>query len=258
MPNPNNFYTIYIDDKKFCLSKATLTKNGNSLLANIIKDEESTEYISLIENNIFIDRDPHSFSFILDMMRGYKIDLNEINDPILKKKIESDIEFYNINEIKINPEDILKVQGEKYEDLPLLDKLKESIVDTHKSADLHKSKGSIVKQQKDEDNESMFINLLTSNDQNKINDFMKDVDSLLKNGNPMELISDLSNNEDFKKIIKTMSQTNAVESDPESLDLNDDDATNELSESQLQTDISNNKIGTQQKPRIENKYIKIN
>ena len=92
------YYTIQIDDRVFRVSKQTLLKYPNSKFAEIIKNNTNDHKILLdrMSNTFFVDSDPESFKVVLEMMRGYTNNLNHITDQYLLRKINKDLQYFNI------------------------------------------------------------------------------------------------------------------------------------------------------------------
>ena len=92
------YYKIQIDDQIFRVSKQTLLKYTNSKFAEIIKNNTNDHKIILdrLSSTFFIDSDPESFKVVLEVMRGYTNNLNHITDQYLLRKINKDLQYFNI------------------------------------------------------------------------------------------------------------------------------------------------------------------
>lgn len=89
--------TFTLDTKKYTISSHSLLKFKDSLLYKAINGIEQCHLIYVDNNNVYIDRDPKSFSYIVDILRGYDVDVEEIKDMRLKNKVWTDLQFYRIN-----------------------------------------------------------------------------------------------------------------------------------------------------------------
>ena len=98
----DNFYNILLDGKKFTLSKASIYAFPNFLIKKIIEKTVVDPNIEVEGNNIFLNKDPKSFSFIVDILRGYPFDINKVDDIYLKSKIECDLKYFGMIKVADN------------------------------------------------------------------------------------------------------------------------------------------------------------
>lgn len=90
------FYTLIVDDTKFFLSRKTIEKSD--ILLNIIDGISTNDHFYINENNIYIDRDSKSFSYIIDLLRGYDVNVNYIVDFNLRKRVEDDAKYFGLHQ----------------------------------------------------------------------------------------------------------------------------------------------------------------
>jgi len=85
-----------VGGKIFSASKSTLCSKPNSFFGVML----SGKYKLIPDENgcYFIDRNPASFEIILDYLRGYEIDLSNIDKRTLQI-LKQDAEFYNLVEL---------------------------------------------------------------------------------------------------------------------------------------------------------------
>lgn len=97
----SQLFFIHIDDHKYVLTKATLNNYQSSRLYQILSRKIKDPYVvfDFATNMVYIDRDPESFSYIVDMIRGYRHDINNITDQYLKDKIRIDLEYFGLAEL---------------------------------------------------------------------------------------------------------------------------------------------------------------
>lgn len=88
-------YNIFVDDKKFTLSKKTLDNHTESLLYQVIVNNEISDITKKDVDNIYIDTDPLIFSIIIKLIRGYEVNVS--NDENMYKDTLEDIKKFNIN-----------------------------------------------------------------------------------------------------------------------------------------------------------------
>lgn len=101
----NNFFNLILDDKKFMVSKSSIYSITNFLLRRILENKVVDPNISVDGNNIFINRDPGSFSYIVDILRGYSVNLKNIKDDSLKSKVNDDLKYFGFSDNQNNNEE---------------------------------------------------------------------------------------------------------------------------------------------------------
>ena len=92
------FY-VHIDEKLFALSKSTLLNCEGTYLHKILTKEVTDKYVFFNQNHVYVDRDPESFSFIVNILRGYDVKVDEIADSKLRNKVMKDLEYFGINSV---------------------------------------------------------------------------------------------------------------------------------------------------------------
>lgn len=169
----DNLYEITVDGFTFLLSSATL--DVSPVLSNVIRSKKSQDNIFLEGNKIIIDCDPKSFSFVVDVLRGYKPDLTNVYEASLKNKIRRDLQFFKLNNTLYKESDIADMLEETKKD---------ETFETLETIDLGiENRGGGFKNQED------------------IDALIHDTDNQLKLGN-MDVINNVSNNQNIKEIIK--------------------------------------------------------
>src|SRR6185437_3118969 len=114
---PTSLITFLVDDCKFTLSRRTFQLYPDSLLTKIVNHKviDKTVTCDIVKKNIFyVDRDPESFKYIVDTIRGYDIgNPNNIENKNLCKKVIHDLEYFGLIRKEENEEidDILKPTG---------------------------------------------------------------------------------------------------------------------------------------------------
>ena len=203
-----NLVTFIVDDKKFIVSIDTLNLYPTSLLTKVVTQNVSDKYIKpsnkIDEDSViyYVDRDPLSFKYIVDYLRGYDLDLEE--NKQLHDKITFDLKYFGlpliIQNINIETNDISDILKEEYDE----------------QAPLLKQFINHLENSKEEDNK----------EDNKLADIMEQIN---QNGGqiPFSLITTMSNDENIKKLVKEqqyyddeelsdLSSKNFSESDSES------------------------------------------
>jgi hypothetical protein len=93
---PKNLITILVDDIKYIISLHTLNQFKDCLLTQVIHGEKTDPYITIVDHQVYVDVDPISFSFVIQKLRGYDFDPNEIINPNLKNKVLSDLAYFGL------------------------------------------------------------------------------------------------------------------------------------------------------------------
>lgn len=164
----NKVFVIRMDDHKYTLTLESINKFPNSHLYEILVKKIKDPHVFIQTDQIYIDKDPIAFSYIVDILRGYECDINAITDPKLKHKIMIDLSYFGPFE-----------QSENFKDL-----------DT---------------------------TILQSNDQEKIQDFLKRLDEHLKT-DPLAVIGLMSTDENICQFLSASDNQNHSESEVESLE----------------------------------------
>lgn len=233
MSKQSDLFTFIVDDRKFTVTRSTVNNYPSSQLFKVLNGTIKDNCIIVDKDTgiVYVDRDPSAFEYIVDTLRGYEYNVNEIIDLRLKSKVESDLKYFGLckNEVVIKEEDeienILKSSNETYrpEEVPLLNKFMELMTKTKTETETETLE-------------------MGPEDKTKITDFIKSINEKIQDGgDPFELISALSTDENLKNMIikNQMIENGNDESDAESLDLNDNDADTNTKTSELVTDISN-------------------
>jgi len=274
----NELLTFYIDDHKFSLAKSLINNYPESHLLKIINGTIKDKYIMVDKNDIYVNKDPDVFTYIIDILRGYDFVIDNIKDNRLKCKLDNDLKYFGLQQPTPEPitepiteskkdvmsindiENMLNNINEEYQEDPPLIKTLLNIAKNNTP----KVEQKKVEQNVNNTNTKMLselatginTNLLNSNDQNKINEFIKSVDDQLHGGNSMGIIQALSNDENIKNMLNAYNnKANDDESDVGSLEFNDSDCeTTEAVEnkftSEFITDISNQTFADTE-PEIE-------
>lgn len=187
----NQLFFIHIDDKQFTLTKDSINNYPNSRLCKILFRDIKDPNVIFETNKVYINKDPKAFAHIVDIIRGYNVNINNIIDPILKHKIQADLEYFGL-QTQVNTELLNLFTLNKLEiddDLPELIPM---------------------------DNTHNFdTSVLKSNDESKINKFMESLNDFLTT-DPISAISIMSNDDNFKEYI-LLQQHDSNDSDTESL-----------------------------------------
>ena len=258
MSEENSLYIIYVDNTKFYLTKNTINKSP--LLSKIINGVQTNNLIVLDKQNLYIDKDARSFSFVVDVMRGYKFDINNIMDQYLKYKIKDDLNFFGLIEtlnLDLDPSTILKNTNEKYDDddLPLIKQFSNLGL---------KEGGFSSNVQELNEIKDLNSNILGTNNLEGINNYIQNVSNKLKSGseNQIGFIHDLSNDPNIKKLIQDSFKNNnndEIEFEVDDIDPKffDEDTNQSSSKNETQNQLSESKTKTSES-RIKTNYIKIN
>jgi hypothetical protein len=93
----NQLYNVHVDDKVFRLTHSTINTYPNALLARIVDgDLDENDIVIMVGNNIYIDRDPKSFAYVIDKLRNYDFDLDSITDDMFKRKVIDDLDYFDL------------------------------------------------------------------------------------------------------------------------------------------------------------------
>ena len=284
---PSNLITFTVDDRKFILTRETLSKHSGNFFTQILNKtkQDATVVYDDLHNMLYIDRDPRSFAYIVDYLRGYFIyeesKLDGITDMDLREKVKYDFKYFgldnsqNSNQNLDDVAEILKSTDESYNDkeAPFMKRFLDMLKSTSTSLSTSINK---TNDNNSEINSEFNSDILKSNDPEKINIFIEQVNGKLHGGNPAEIISTLSNDETIKNMIKAMNQeADDQESDVDSLEFGvtenenekqDEDKTTDKTTDELVTDIANKKIDTDSmqstqttdRNRVKIRYIPIN
>ncbi|KAI9258794.1 hypothetical protein BDA99DRAFT_514174 [Phascolomyces articulosus] len=96
---------LNVGGKPFVTSKTTLTRDPNSLLANIFHTQQPDE-----DGSYFLDRDGTYFRLVLNYLRDMKIPQNALDDPKIMDELMQEARYYRIA-------DLLRL---RWMDLPLI------------------------------------------------------------------------------------------------------------------------------------------
>lgn len=230
----DSVYNIFADDQKFIVTKATLLNFPNSLLPQLIKNNHSDECVVVDGNNIYIDRDPKSFLYVIDTYRKYPVDVEDIQDDLLKKKVMQDLKHFKLyketvslnynqnifsNDDECDNEDedvvdkILKTSDDKIND-------DESNVVTNflsklisqKNKDTNTSSRSL--QIGGNNRTSINTDVLKTDNEKEINSFIKSINSKINSENSIDIIRQLSTDHNMINLIR---RNNALAESSESL-----------------------------------------
>ena len=220
-------YNIFVDDQKFIVTKATLLNFPNSLLAQLIKNNYSDECAVVNGNNIYIDRDPKSFAFVIDTYRKYPIDVEDIQDDLLKKKVIQDLKHFklykeivsfNYNQNIFNADDECENEDEDI----LNNILKTSETKTNDESNVVTNFLSKLISQKNNDTETtstkslqrggenkigVNTDVLNTDNESEINSFIKSISSKINSENSMDIIRQLSTDQNMINLIKRKNQS---------------------------------------------------
>lgn len=93
----NQLYNVHVDDKVFRLTHNTINTYPTALLARIVNGElDENDNVVMVGNNIYIDRDPKSFAYVIDKLRNYDFDLDSITDEMFKRKVIDDLDYFDL------------------------------------------------------------------------------------------------------------------------------------------------------------------
>ncbi|KAG2220986.1 hypothetical protein INT45_004605, partial [Circinella minor] len=101
----NEIVKLNVGGQLFVTSKTTLTRDPNSLLANLFHTQRPDE-----DGSYFLDRDSTYFRLVLNYLRDLKIPQNALDDPRIMDELMQEARFYNIR-------DLLKL---RWMDLPVI------------------------------------------------------------------------------------------------------------------------------------------
>ncbi|KAI9492550.1 hypothetical protein BDB00DRAFT_827923 [Zychaea mexicana] len=96
---------LNVGGQQFVTSRTTLTRDPNSLLANLFYTQEPDE-----DGSYFLDRDSTYFRLVLNYLRDLKIPQNALDDPRIMDELMQEAQYYRIN-------DLLKL---RWMDLPVV------------------------------------------------------------------------------------------------------------------------------------------
>lgn len=101
--NNNDLFKIHVDDKLFIMTRRTIESNPESLLARAIRENEKYDYLGeeykyvVVDGfDVYVDRNPESFVYVINKLRNYEIDLDSVTDIILKKQIIDDLDYFDL------------------------------------------------------------------------------------------------------------------------------------------------------------------
>ena len=99
----NDLFKIHVDDKLFVMTRRTIESNPESLLARAIRENEKYDYLGeeykyvVVDGfDVYVDRNPESFVYVINKLRNYEIDLDSVTDIILKKQIVDDLDYFDL------------------------------------------------------------------------------------------------------------------------------------------------------------------
>lgn len=265
-----NLITFIADDYKFILHRDTLNKHQNNIFIKIINKTKHDPYIIYDEttNTMYVDRDPISFSYIVDCIRGYGCQIDNIQDINLRYKVLHDFKYFGLlkEACSKNVEKHIIFEGEENNADDVAEILKSSNEQYNESETpyLNKfmnllntvSKKSVIEPQTSEpqtsepitralESESLVDSIKGSEN---INDFIKNINDKIQEGGAgaLDIINKLSTNENIKKLIELQNYLaeSQHDSDAESLELNSDELFEPIDNeaSDLVNDISNKQI----------------
>ena len=94
-----NMFIIHVDDKIFTLMRKTIESYPNTLLARAITQTGASfehQYVRVCGSDIYVDRDPESFKYVIDRLRNYEINLDSITDEYFKRKVIDDLDYFDL------------------------------------------------------------------------------------------------------------------------------------------------------------------
>ncbi|QKF94070.1 SKP1/BTB/POz domain-containing protein [Fadolivirus algeromassiliense] len=293
-----NLITFIVDDHRFVLHRDTLNKHKNSIFVRVINKTKKDPYILFDEqtNTLYVDRDPLSFAYVIDCLRGYDCQIDTITDINLRYKVIHDFKYFGLyKDTHGNMDKHIIFEGEKTDEDDVGEILKSTENDYNdnetpflkKFIDLLKSTDKVLNDKDSEpiihpieseslvsinpspkqlqlptvQNDKLDTEILTSNNSEKIHDFIKQVNNNLQNGGVLDMINALSNDENIKNLIKNNNSFMELnhESDDDSLGFNinddndNDDNDNDQNNINIVTDIISNNIISNTKNNIDEK-----
>ncbi len=174
-------YKIHVDDKLFIVTLETINSYPDNLLAQVIQGKQDN-CVKLATPDIYVDKNPVSFAYVISTLRGYWVNLDSITDDGLRAHVIDDLEYFGLYCTRRQPQT-------KAEPSEVFTKLDPSI--------------------------------LESNDADKINELLNVFNGQLQTV-PIEMINWASYDELTQEILNRQSNvTHSDSSDAGSLDLND-------------------------------------
>lgn len=253
MSTSKNLVKFIVDTQKFIVSKDALDFYPECILTTVVN--EVTTCKCVIPSNktnkdsiiFYVDRDPESFKYVIDYIRGYEIDLDLpyfMENKQLCNKIKSDLKYFNLkNVVNMDVEtfvyddiegwsdDISNILKEEYtEETPMLKQLINHLVSKDKTSLQTKE---IQKEDHDNKLEEM-MNLINQNGGTI----------------PFNLIATMSNDETIKRLILEQQKQQQKNIDEESSDFSNDN----FSDSSSSSSFDNNRDILHKNKRI---YIEI-
>ncbi|AYV76938.1 MAG: BTB/POZ domain protein [Barrevirus sp.] len=137
----DNLITFLVDGRTYVLLRDTFSKHPDSLLTKIINFEVTDKSVIYSGNHslttFYVNKDPKSFKYVVDYLRGYPVIINKIKNENLRNKVLMDFNYFGLKEEitlgvevvedkelygKEALENILKTDTDSYEDkdTPLL------------------------------------------------------------------------------------------------------------------------------------------
>lgn len=95
----NKLYTIHVDDKIYVMTKVTIESHKGNLLAKAINWSGSVffdKHVVIHGNDIYVDRDPKSFGYVIDYLRNYQFNVDDITDEYFKRKVIDDLDYFGL------------------------------------------------------------------------------------------------------------------------------------------------------------------
>jgi hypothetical protein len=95
----NEAFNLFVDDKKFVVTKYSIKSFPGSLLDRLIEGycvPNENKYVIKNGNDIIIDRDPKSFAYVVNYLRNYEVNLDLIDDVMFKKKVIDDLDYFEL------------------------------------------------------------------------------------------------------------------------------------------------------------------
>jgi len=93
------FYNLISDSQNFLISESTLKDHPECLITQIINNENEDDKIYIENNRIYLDMDRSSVKIIVDYLRNYNVNGNDIKDHILLEKVHKDATFLGLNNL---------------------------------------------------------------------------------------------------------------------------------------------------------------
>jgi hypothetical protein len=209
-----NMFIIHVDDKIFTLMRKTIESYPNTLLARAIKQIGTSfehQYVRVCGSDIYVDRDPESFKYVIDRLRNYEINLDSITDEYFKKKVIDDLDYFDL---------LCAFDGNNDDG----DDIKICDIDSALSLQTGEQTGEPTGEPTGEQKPNQELDPTPTPTPTEI----KNVMGLLLNGiddnisNPFEIMNKLSNDVNLSNLIKK-STTHDKESSSNSLEFTDDD-----------------------------------